>query len=133
MKIYDAFLCGYSQITVMCLLPTLSIFSMQNVHSIQHCFIKQILFTFLDPLTLIFYCTLIAANVRDFKGNSFFFEKLLFLTLTSSISKGSYGIALKFSAKQINLIRKKSVSVICKAININVDFRIFVNASHSLL
>ena len=66
------------------------------------------------------------------RKNIFFFGKLLFLTLTSSNSKGSYAIALKFSAKQLNLIRQKSVSVICKITDINVDFRIFVNDSHSV-
>ena len=50
----------------------------------------------------------------------------------SSNSKGFYAIALKFSAKQINLIWKKSVSVICKIMNIIVDFRIFLNASRSV-
>ena len=54
----------------------------------------------------------------------------LSLTLTSSNSKGPCAFALKFSAKQINLIRKKRVSAICKMININEDFRIFMNASH---
>ena len=62
-------------------------------------------------------------------GNSFFFRKLLFLTLKSSNSKLYHTTALKFSAKQINLVTKKSVSVICEIININMDFRIFVNAS----
>ena len=50
----------------------------------------------------------------------------------SSNSKVYYAIALKFSAEQINLIAKKVVSAICEIININADFRIFVNASHSI-
>ena len=74
--------------------------------------------------------------MRDFKGhyteNSFSFGKLLFLTLTNSNSKVYYAIALKFLAKQINLITKKSVSAICEIMNTNVDFRIFVNTSHSV-
>ena len=83
------------------------------------------------------YCTLTVANVRDFKTarkweKSFFFRTLLFLTLTSSNSKVYYAIALKFSFKQINLITKKSMSVICEIMNKNADFRIFVNASHSV-
>ena len=39
---------------------------------------------------------------------------------------------MKFSTNQITLIGKKSVSAIFEIININIDFRIFVNASHSL-
>ena len=54
----------------------------------------------------------------------------LSLTLTSSNSKGLCAFALKFSAKQINSIRKKRASAICKMINTNEDFRIFMNASH---
>ena len=64
-------------------------------------------------------------------GNSFFFRKLLFLTLKSSNSKLYYITAMKFSAKQINLVTKKSLSVICEIININIKyFQIFVNAIH---
>ena len=54
------------------------------------------------------------------------------LTLTSSNSKVYYAIALKFSAKQINFITKKKVSSICEIISINTDFRVFVNASHTV-
>ena len=81
---------------------------------------------------MLVYCTLIAVNARQ-RENSFFFGKLLFLTLTSSNSISTYAIALKFSVKQINLIRQKSVSAICKIMDINVlyrDFRIFVSASN---
>ena len=35
---------------------------------------------------------------------------------------------MKFSAKKINLIREKNVSAVFKIMNINVDFRIFVDA-----
>ena len=49
------------------------------------------------------------------------------LTLISANSKGSYVIALTFSAKQMNLIRKKSVSAIWEIMNINVDFMIVMN------
>ena len=47
--------------------------------------------------------------------------------LASSNSKNSYTIAFKFSVKQ-----ERSVSAICKTMNINVDFRIFVKAIHSV-
>ena len=39
---------------------------------------------------------------------------------------------MKILAKQVNLISKKSVPAICEIVNIKVDFRIFVNASHSV-
>ena len=55
----------------------------------------------------------------------FFFRKLLFLTSNSSNSKVYYAIALKFSAKQINLITKKSMSAICDIMNIYAEFKIF--------
>ena len=55
----------------------------------------------------------------------FFFRKLLFLTSNSSNSKVYYAIALKFSAKQINLIIKKSVSAICDIMSIYAEFKIF--------
>ena len=51
----------------------------------------------------------------------------------SSNSKVYYAIALKFSFKQINLITKKRVSTTWKIMNINEAFRIFVNASQSIL
>ena len=95
-------------------------------------------FTFFDLLTLIFYCTLTAANVQDFKGNSmivansFFFSKLLFLTLTNSYLQVYYAIALKFSAKQFNLLTKKNISAICEIMKINVVLTNSVSASHSL-
>ena len=60
-------------------------------------------------------------------------EKCFFLALTSSNSNGYFAIVLKFSVKQSNLIRKKSESVVSEIMNINVDFRIFVKVSHSLL
>ena len=53
-----------SQITIAFLLPTLSIFCMVNVHSIPHCFYKTNIFHISW-----FYCTLIAADVQDFKRN----------------------------------------------------------------
>ena len=78
-------------------------------------------FTLLDLLTVIFYCALVAANVRDFKGNctitveKFFFRKLLF-------SKVCVTLLLKtFPAKQFNLI---TIYSICEIMNINADFRI---------
>ena len=64
------------------------------------------------------------------RENNFFFGKLLFPILTKSNSIGYYAIALKFSAKQINLIRKESVSAIFETMNINIDFRIFGSVSH---
>ena len=97
-----------------------------------------IIIAILDLLTLIFYCTLTAANVWDFKGNctiageSFFFRTLLLLTLMSSNSKVYYAIDLKFSAKQSNLITKKNVSVICEIMDINVDFKTFASAGHGI-
>ena len=48
---------------------------------------------------------ILKATVR-YRENSFFFGKLLFVTLTSCNSNGHYAIALKFSAEQINLIKK---------------------------
>ena len=95
-------------------------------------------FTFFDLLTLIFYCTLTAANVQDFKGNSmivansFFFSKLLFLTSTNSYLQVYYAIALKFPAKQFNLLTKKNISAICEIMKINVVLTNSVSASHSL-
>ena len=47
-------------------------------------------------------------------------------------SKGYYAIALKFTAKQIDLLRKERVSAIYKITHVNVDSRIFLNASHSV-
>ena len=41
-------------------------------------------------------------------------------------------MVLKFYVRQSKLIRKKSVFEVCEIININVDFRIFVNASHTV-
>ena len=54
-----------------------------------------------------------------YRENSFFFGKLLFVTLTSCNSNGHYAIALKFSAEQINLIKKKKLFAICEIMNIN--------------
>ena len=67
-------------------------------------------------------CEILKSTAHQ-RGNSFTFRKLLLLALTSTNSKGSYAIAL---------MRKKSISTIFKIMNINVDFRIFVNASHSI-
>ena len=61
-------------------------------------------------------CQILKATTRQ-RENSFFFGKLLFLILMSSNSN-FYAITLKFSAKQISLIGKKSVSAICKIMNI---------------
>ena len=52
------------------------------------------------------------------RENIFFFEKLLFLTWTSSNLKVSYATALKFSVKEIHFMRKKNVSAICNIMNI---------------
>ena len=52
--------------------------------------------------------------------------------MTSSNSRVYEAIVLKFSTKQINLITKKSAPAICEIMNIIVDLRIFVNASHSV-
>ena len=127
-----------SQITVICLLPALRIFYIQNI---PFCFsmviIKPIIYIswsfnshFFILLWLQQICKILKATACQ-QENGFFLGKLLFLTLTSSDSKCSYIIALKFLVKQINLTRKKSVSVICKIMNINKDFRIFVKVSHS--
>ena len=50
----------------------------------------------------------------------------------SSHSKDYYAIALKFTAKQIDLLRKERGSAIYKIMHVNVDCWIFVNASHSV-
>ena len=84
------------------------------------------------------------------------FLRKVFVTFTSSNSIGSYAIAVKFSAKQINFIKKcvhdsalspahlfalrgrrkrglgTRLSTICKIMNIYIDFRIFVSASQSV-
>ena len=82
--------------------------------------------------------------MRDFKGNcTLTGEKFLFRKVTFSAfdelknfdethSKIYSAIVLKFSVKQIDSIRKKNVSAICEIMNMNVDFRIFVSASHSV-
>ena len=49
----------------------------------------------------------------------------------SSKSKGYYGIAFKFSAKQINLVRKEKFRDL-RNNEYYVDFRIFVNACQSV-
>ena len=97
-------------------------------------FIKQIFFMSLSFPNSLFFSVLLLQQIYEILKatssqweNSFFLRKLLFLTLKSSNSKGSYAIALKFSSKQINLI---SVSMTCKIMNINIDIRIFVNARH---
>ena len=77
-------------------------------------------------------CEILKAAAR-LRENSFFFRKLLFLILTSSNSKVYYAFALISSAKQSNLITKKSVSAICEIMNIDVNFRTFVSASHSVI
>ena len=66
-------------------------------------------------------------------GRIAFFQKISFFNFDEIQLKSLFQvIALKFSAKQVNLISKKSVSAICEIININVDFRIFANAIHSV-
>ena len=113
-------------------------FAYEVFHSYKHCFYKANIFHISWSFNVsFFYCTLIAANVilkatARWRENSFFFVRILFLTLTSFNSKGYYRIALKFSAKQINMASKKSWSAICEIMDINVDFRIFVNSSHSV-
>ena len=109
-------------------------FACKMFHSIQHYFHKTNIFNISWSFNShFFYWTLIVANARVLKAtapqqeNSFFFRNL-----TSSSSKGSYAIALRFSAKQMNLTREKAVSLICIIMNINVGFGIFVKASHSV-
>ena len=110
---------------------TLNIFASKTFHSIQHCFYKTNIFHISLSLNSLFLlCSDCSKCARFLKAalcqqeNSFFFAKLLFLTLKSSKSKGSFTIALKFSTKQINWIRKKSLSAIFKVINVKVDLRI---------
>ena len=82
-----------------------------------------------------FYFTLIAANVGDFQGSCKIVREQFFLqknTFSKFEELQLYAVALKFSANQINLITKKSVSAICEIMNINEDFRIFVNTNHSV-
>ena len=76
-------------------------------------------------------CEILKGTARQVE-NSFFFRRLLFVTLASSSSNVYYAIAFKFSAKQINLIKEKSMPAICEKMNINADFRIFVKASQSV-
>ena len=76
-------------------------------HSFQNCFDKiNISHVLIFSLSFsFFYCTLTAANMRDFDGNcTIAGEKFFLLNLTSSDSKVYYAIALKFSAKENNLI-----------------------------
>ena len=87
-------------------------------------FIKQLFFLFLDILTHIFIALWLQQMSKVLKAtalqrdNSFFFGKFFFfLILTGSNSKGSYAIALKFSAKQVNLMRKKSMPATCNIMN----------------
>ena len=95
----------YYSLRVYCYLWAL--FAYETGHSFQHCFIQNKYFTFLNLLTLIFLnCTLTAANVRDFKGNC---------TL------------LRYCFEIFS-----NLKAICKIMNITVDFRIFVNVSHSV-
>ena len=114
-------------------------FACKTFHSIQHYFHKTNIFNISWSFNShFFYWTLIAANARVLKAtapqqeNRFFFRKILFRNLTSSSSKGSYAIALKFSAKQMNLTKEKTVSLICRVMNINVGFEIFVKASQNV-
>ena len=74
-----------SQVILACLLPPLSSICIRLFHSFQHCFYKRYISHFLICLlTLVFYCALIAANVRDFKGNctiageNLFLQKIIF-------------------------------------------------------
>ena len=50
----------------------------------------------------------------------------------SSNSKVYYANALKFLAKESNLITKKSVSAVCEIMIIKVDSRTFVSVNHSV-
>ena len=74
--------------------------------------------------------------MQDFKGNftiareKIFLQKITFSNFDDLQLKVYYAIALIFSAKQFD--NKEIVYVICEIININADFRIFVNASHSV-
>ena len=101
-------------------------------------FIKQILFsTFSDLLTLNFLlhsdrskCSSIKRQ-QHVSRRKFYFGKLIFLNLTSSNSTSYYAIVLKLSSvKQINSNMEEKCAI-CETMNINVDFRIFMNASHS--
>ena len=72
-------------------------------------------------------CEILKATNCTIAGEYFFLQKINFFN-----SKVCYATALKFSAKQSNLIAKKSLSAICEIVNINVDFRTFVSASHNV-
>ena len=115
----------------------LAFFACETLHSIQHYFYKTNPFHIFWSFNSHFSIGPWLQQLREIlkatalqREKSVSLGKLLCVTLTSSTSQGHYAIALKFSAKQINLIRKKSVSVICKIMNINGDFRIIVNANH---
>ena len=66
--------CVYSQIS--------AFFARKTFHSIQHCFHKTNIFTFLDLLALFFYIVVIAADVREGNFTStkekFFLQKVTF-------------------------------------------------------
>ena len=84
-------------------------FASKTFHSIWHCSYKTNIFYisrsfnshFFIVLWLQQMCEILEVTSRH-QENSFFFGKLLFLTLTSSNSKDSYPIVLKFSGKQID-------------------------------
>ena len=107
--------------------PCVFIATFEHYLHMKHSIFFRIVFikkrsTFLDLFTVIFLLYSDCSKCG----------RLFFLTLTSSNSKVYSVILLKFSTKQINLITKKSVPTIWEIMNINVDFRIFVNASHSV-
>ena len=56
------------QLTLACLSPLLSIICIWNVSIFSALFLWNKYFTFVDLLTLFFYCILIAANMEEFKG-----------------------------------------------------------------
>ena len=146
MKIYDAVFvyllitsnkchklpsCAYCQLW--------TFFACKTFHSIQHSLYKTSIFHISWFLTLFFLivlwlqqiCKILKATARLWK-NGFFFGKFLFLTLTSSNSKGSFAIALKFLRQAHWFNKEEKCVATCKIMNINVGFRIFVNASHSV-
>ena len=118
----------YYSLRVYCYLWAL--FAYETGHSFQHCFLQNKYFTFLDLLTLIVLnCTLTAANVWDFKGNctiagEYFFHQNITL--------------FNFDELQLKRLLRycfeifSNLNAICKIMNITVDFRIFVNVSHSV-
>ena len=75
----------------------------------------------------LFYCTLIAANVRDIKGNCTIAGEELFLQQLWRAPTQKFMTLLlwNFQLNKSNLITKKSMSAICEIMNINAEFWIF--------